>query len=198
MNPMDQITPSYRPAPLQDIRRPLPASAPAPRADFRPVPPPSLSNPVTQAVLPASPSPQPAFDELDSVLEDVNRQVAAPATAPKKRSFSLKLRKPKLPKYSFNLRRALPIIAAVVVAATLSAAATYAFKNAAKPASGQIVPGKVGTADTATEAIQAAGGQVIQPSDLSDFSQTLQSKINNLSDAQDFDAASLSDHNLGL
>jgi hypothetical protein len=144
-------------------------------------------------------------DELEKILQAVNNRVAAPinpnSSKPKAQIFK-KVLSTTSTKAKGARRTSRPILAMTVVvfvALTLSAVAIFAYKQGsrASPLVNQ-QPGKVGTSYVAGDAIQAAGGTLVRPSDLDDYSQSLQQSLNALNDKQDFDPGSLSDAVLGL
>jgi hypothetical protein len=138
-------------------------------------------------------------DELDQILQAVNNRVKEPVkspTSPKKEILSKTLSKAK-PK----LRAPKSVGVAAIVCAVmllLVGVAVYSYKQGSSSAVAAKAPSKVGTSYKASGAIQAAGGKLVYPADLDDYSQILQDKINGLNDSQDFDTTSLSDGVLGL
>jgi hypothetical protein len=89
------------------------------------------------------------------------------------------------------------IIATVFIAAMLSVTAIFAYRQGAISRVGAS-NAKVGTASSASSSISDAGNLLVRPSDLDDYSQSLQTKISNLNDSQDFSQQPLSDQMLGL
>jgi len=144
--------------------------------------------------------------ELDHILQDVNKKVEeANNKADAKDRFAFlnrKLRTKTRPKpdKAKSAKPALAVIVAIIFALSLSVAAYYAFKPAKSKTINNTTTnnGKVGTSSSSSDAVQAAGGTLVKPSDLSDLSNTLQSKINGLNDSQDFNQQALSDQALGL
>lgn len=144
-------------------------------------------------------------DELEKILQAVNNRVAGPISAnspkPKAQMFkkALNTASTKAKGVKRTSRPILAMTVVVFVAIALSAVAIFAYRqgsNASTLVNQQ--PGKVGTSFTAGAAIQAAGGTLVRPSDLDEYSQSLQQSLNALNDKQDFDSNSLSDAVLGL
>jgi hypothetical protein len=139
-------------------------------------------------------------DELDSILQAVNNRVKTPPAGPAKQPSKLAAKlKPGGERIKGHIKSSKPIGAiamALSMAILLSAAAVFAYRQAGSHLSNQ--PGKVGTTSTASSTIQEAGGTLVRPSDLDDFSQALQTKLNSLNDSQDFNSNSLTDQTLGL
>ncbi|HET9850099.1 MAG TPA: hypothetical protein VFP35_00500 [Candidatus Saccharimonadales bacterium] len=139
-------------------------------------------------------------DDLDKILQAVNTKVKIPQVQDKSKSA---LPKPKL-KFSiaslmglFKGPRPVGVLAVTaIVVLALIALAVLAYRNPHHTASYQ--PGKVGTSSSSSDAIQQAGGTLVRPSDLDDYANGLQSKLNSLNDSQDFDSQALSNQNLGL
>jgi hypothetical protein len=140
-------------------------------------------------------------DDLDKILEAVNSRVKAPvAVAPPKpkHQWLKKLTALKKSKAKAEGRRPIGAIAATVtVALLLAATAVLAYHQGANHTGGASIP-KVGTTSAAQNSISEAGNLLVRPSDLDDFSQAMQTKINNLNDSQDFSQAPLTDQMLGL
>jgi flagellar biosynthesis/type III secretory pathway M-ring protein FliF/YscJ len=144
-----------------------------------------------------------AEDDLDKILKAVNNRVAAPL-----QTKSAKSKKKILSRVGAhaakakNLTKSSKPVAAmgvvIIVALMLCVVAVMAYRQGGQSAAAAHQPGKVGTSYTAAAAIQSAGGTLVRPNDLDDYSQTLEAKLNGLNDTQDFDAASLSDSVLGL
>jgi hypothetical protein len=150
-----------------------------------------------QAEQTGAPEPE---DELDKILQAVNNRVQAPAEAKnKKRKLFAKPAKKdkKAGTAKTGPRPVLPMVIVMSVAIGLCAAAVMAYhQSGGKVLSNQ--PGKVGTSSDSSAAIQSAGGTLVRPSDLDDFSQTLSQQLNSLNDKGDFDANSLSTSVIGL
>jgi hypothetical protein len=199
-------SPVAQPAPVAaPPRPPAPASAPTPiRDSFTPeivdsipvkqpglvaAPPANAPTPQTQSQL----RPAGQEDELDQILQAVNNRVKTPQPVTK---ASKPLPKPKMPSIFKGTRNYAVAVAAILIAGALSAAAVFAYRQSAHAVANK--PGQVGTTSTASSAVQSAGGVLIRPSDLDDYSQDLQTKLNNLNDNQDFENNSLSDKMLGL
>jgi hypothetical protein len=163
---------------------------------------PNAVEPVIQ--LPNSPPPkaEEPHDDLDKILQAVNNRVAAPmqAQAKPKREIAKKIaaKAAKVKPVNSNSKPVGLTVAVVMIALVLSVLAVRAYRqtSSAAPLSNQ--PGKVGTSYTASGAIQSAGGSLVRPADLDDYSQELQTKLNSLNDSQDFAGQSLSDQVLGL
>jgi hypothetical protein len=193
VNPSPQAKPGT-PKPMQpQIVQDIPVKAQAPAA--------RLSSDVVAKAASQAGSTRLADKELDQILKDVSHEVKNPKTSNTGTQSITKKAGAKSHGLQLPLARvksALPALAAVVIAAALSAAAVYAFKQTQKPASSASSAGKVGTSSTSSDAIQAAGGTLITPSDLDNFSSSVQSQTNGLNDAQDFNAKDLADQNLGL
>lgn len=141
-------------------------------------------------------------DDLDKILEAVNNRVKSPTPTAesKKKSFGKKLL-PKTGKSTDTTKQRRPIglvIIVLIVAMMLCATAIFAYRDGNRTATATTQAGKVGTSYTASSAIQEAGGALVNPADLDDYAQTLQTKLNSLNDSQDFDSGSLSDQLLGL
>jgi hypothetical protein len=145
-------------------------------------------------------------DDLDKILQAVNNRVKAPSAAVKSKPkgeilSKLKSKFGKIKGADNTNTTRKPIVAmsvVVFIAVSLSTVAVMAYRQGQNSSAQAKQPGKVGTSYTAGAAIQAAGGTLVRPSDLDDYSQTLSEKLNGLNDSQDFDAASLSDGVLGL
>lgn len=142
-------------------------------------------------------------DDLDKILQAVNSRVKTPLKAPAKpksqAAAKLIAKASGFKNLTKNSRLAAALAVVAIMFIALSTVAVMAYRQGGKnsPALAS-QPGKVGTSYQAGDAIQAAGGTLVRPSDLDDFSQTLQDKLNALNDSQDFDSASLSDQTLGL
>jgi hypothetical protein len=141
-------------------------------------------------------------DDLDKILQAVNNRVSAPQAAPSK---SKKL--PSIPKFGVggeklknivkSPKAVAPIAVALIVAIMLSVTAVIAYRQGTHTKiSGQA--GLVGTSSASSAAIQQAGGVLVRPNDLDDFSQELQSKLSSLNDSQDFSSQALTDQVLGV
>jgi hypothetical protein len=141
-------------------------------------------------------------DDLDKILQAVNNRVQVPMKPqPKAKKEILSKVAAKAAKAKGLSKNSKPVgamIAVVVVALTLCALAVYAYHQGAKSTTLASQAGKVGTSSAAAASIQAAGGTLVRPSDLDDYSQTLSSQLNSLNDSQDFSATPLSDAVLGL
>ena len=142
-------------------------------------------------------------DDLDKILQAVNSRVKAPISLSPKKPKNYRISKiiRKVGEAKSDGQRQKPVLAmsvVIIVAMTLSAIAVLAYRQGSKASTLTAQPGKVGTSYTAGAAIQAAGGTLVRPSDLDDYSQTLQESLNALNDKQDFDAASLSAQIIGL
>jgi hypothetical protein len=162
--------------------------------------------------LPAMPLPQPSSvakpgaqpeDELDKILQAVNNKVKAPMSTPvsKKQLFNKKLlpRRGSSKAESPNLKKPIgPVLVVVIVALMLCTTAVLAYRDGNRKATAANQPSKVGTSYTASSSIQDAGGALVNPADLDDYAQNLQTKLNALNDSQDFTSDSLSDQTLGL
>jgi hypothetical protein len=155
------------------------------------------SSPPSSAAEPAQP-----HDDLDKILQAVNNRVATPAPAPASpKSEIVKKIADKAAKVKPANSGAKPIgltLAVIAIALALSFLAYRAYHQTNSAASLSNQPGKVGTSYTASGAIQSAGGALVRPADLDDYSQELQTKLDSLNDSQDFAANSLSDQVLGL
>jgi hypothetical protein len=138
--------------------------------------------------------------DIVKVLIDVSKGVKQDKQDnPKKKGFFAKKNNPaaKIPKPQK------PIVLTAVaffVAGCLSAAAVMAFKPTTQTSNqtNQNVPGKVGTSSEASDAVQAAGGTLVSPGDLTDLANLFESELNELNESQDFNSTDLSDKNLGL
>ena len=181
------------------------ASFPVKQQDAAPAQPqaatPGMSGPIQNT---PNPSLKPE-DDLDKILEAVNNRVKAPEkpTNPKKKKLAKTLfgRTARLKDKTGKTKNPKPIGAMIVVlmvALMLSATAILAYREGGHTAATTAGAGKVGTSYTASSAIQEAGGSLVNPADLDDYAQTLQTKLNSLNDSQDFTTSSLSDQVLGL
>lgn len=142
-------------------------------------------------------------DDLDKILQAVNSRVKAPIALDPKKPKNYRISKiiRKVGEIKPVGQRQKPVLAmsvVIIVAMTLSTIAILAYRQGNKASTLTAQPGKVGTSYTAGAAIQAAGGTLVRPSDLDDYSQTLQESLNALNDKQDFDAGSLSAQIIGL
>jgi hypothetical protein len=162
---------------------------------------PAAPAPVIQ--MPSSPAQsEESHDDLDRILKAVNSRVAAPppeAGKPKKQIVKKIAAKAAQVKPGNKSPKPLVVtVAVIIIALVLCALAVYAYRQggSASPLSNQ--PAKVGTSYTASDAIQSAGGTLVRPSDLDDYSQELQTKLNSLNDSQDFAPQPLTDQVLGL
>lgn len=154
--------------------------------------------------MPSAPLTQPPTqegDELDRILQAVNNRVQAPTQPAPRKSKQLaaklaaKAPKPKLPGTSKPVGA---ILAAVLVFVILSACAVIAYRGSGKSAALSGKNGTVGTSYQSASSIQTAGGTLVRPADLDNYSQDLQTKLNDLNDSGDFDPNSLSSAVLGL
>ncbi len=141
--------------------------------------------------------------ELDNILKDVNKKVKDDDSkdGAKAQKIKAKLLSKKSKTEKTSKRPILIVVAAVLVALGLSASAVYAFKQAgsdAQKTSSTDKPSTVGTSVNSSDAVKAAGGTLVQPGDLTDLSSDLNTKLNALSDTQDFSANDLADQTLGL
>jgi hypothetical protein len=146
----------------------------------------------------APPQPQ---DDLDKILQAVNSKVKTPDTPDDSKKKTGKKFLSKSAQTKDNTRRTRPIgpaIVVLVVALMLSATAIFAYREGNRTATATKEASKVGTSYTASSSIQEAGGTLVNPSDLDDYAQTLQTKLNSLNDSQDFTTNSLGDKVLGL
>ena len=162
---------------------------PQPAISAAPVPPATNTNPQPE-------------DDLDKILQAVNNRVKSPVPVAesKKKMFSKKL-PPKTDKPSDKAKQHRPIgpvIIVLIIAIMLCATAIFAYRDGNRTATAAAQAGKVGTSYAASSAIQEAGGALVNPADLDDYAQTLQTKLSSLNDSQDFDSGSLSDQLLGL
>lgn len=217
MSPKSNPAPTIAPKPMQDIKPPEPTKNAAPSNTDLIQTEIEHGIPVKQPDQPASGAPaggskNPIVDtsqfiqesaqndtELEKVLKDVNRKVKDADKKVKKRSF-LRFKKavppeakpaktapsPKSPK------PALIATVAVLVAAGLAVAAFYAFRQSESTSSNQT---------SLTSSNENAGSNTLQevkPEDLRNLYADVQSKLNSLNDAQDFNSQALSDQSLGL
>jgi len=142
-------------------------------------------------------------DDLDKILEAVNNRVKAPVPATAKTKVpgaiaqKVKAGGGKVKDKVGTSKPLGALVATVLVALMLAATAVFAYRQGATTKVGASVP-KVGTTSSASNSIQDAGNLLVRPSDLDDFSQTLQTKIDGLNDSQDFTQQPLSDQMLGL
>jgi hypothetical protein len=141
--------------------------------------------------------------ELDNILKDVNHDIKNGNDKPAKRQKASRQNVLKRAKPAAKTGSHKPILLTaivILVSAGLSVAAVYAFKETGSPSAAQsnTSAGTVGTRSASGSAVQAAGGTLVTPGDLSDLSNTLTSDINALNDTQDFNPEALSDQNLGL
>jgi hypothetical protein len=163
---------------------------------------PAPSAPVIQ--MPNSPPPAPAepHDDLDKILQAVNNRVATPMQPQSKpKTDIVKKIAGKAAKVKPANKSSKPVgltAAVIIVAVTLSVLAVRAYHQAGSAAPLSSQPGKVGTSYAASGAIQSAGGTLVRPADLDDYSQELQKQLNSLNDSQDFAVQPLSDQVLGL
>lgn len=211
VNPFTGLTHSAaRPAtPAPQPRPVMPAAAPAAGPPIPVAPQVVASIPVAQPGQMAASVPPPAAsgptgqdDDLDRILEAVNNRVKAPAPAPTNKVPGKIIKKavagPAKLKSKVGVKKPVGAIAATLaVAVLLAATAVMAYRQGATSQVGAAVA-KVGTTSGASNSIQDAGNLLVRPSDLDDYSQSLQTKINNLNDSQDFDQKPLSDQMLGI
>jgi hypothetical protein len=161
---------------------------------------PVIQMPDSPAAQPAASEPGQPHDDLDRILQAVNNRVATPQTAPKAKKEIVKKIAGQAAKIKPANKNSKPIgltIAVIVIAVALSILAVRAYRQTGAAALPN-QPGKVGTSYTASGAIQSAGGTLVRPADLDDYSQELQKQLDSLNDSQDFAANSLSDQVLGL
>jgi hypothetical protein len=158
----------------------------------------AASNPITQSRQSVEESNK-KEEELEPILKDVNQSVAKQdENTPKKSKFSLfkktaakKELKPK------NTKPIFAVLAAVLVAGALSVAAFYAFKpKEATNSKGSQSAASNGVGSSSNQAQTV--NNAVQPADLANLASSLQSKMNSLNDAQDFNQTDLSDQSLGL
>lgn len=174
------------------------------------------SEPASNDATPAVPSKQ--FIEaggkgdkhLENLLKDASKSVKGLTDLPAKKSrMSLKklfTKKPQpkaaeavapsvtTPSPAPKTNRRTPLVAVVIAfiaAAALTAVAIYAFRQNQSASTG--VSSKSNAVSN-----QTASGTALESSELNSLATDLQSKIDQLDDAQDFDAGSLSDQNIGL
>lgn len=151
----------------------------------------------------SSPAEAQPEDDLEKILQAVNNRVNAPINSQSKprRRLNLNLvgKLAGLKNITGNSRLAAALAVVVLMFIALSTVAVMAYRQGTKSSAALTKqPGKVGTSYQASSAIQAAGGTLVKPSDLDDFSQTLEDKLNSLNDSQDFDPSALSSQALGL
>jgi hypothetical protein len=211
--PMPQ-QPQPAPAPQPQLPQLQPASGPAAvqivdsipmHQPGQPVaPPPRVSQPTSApaAQMPAYGSqPPPEEDDLDRILQAVNNRVKAPQPPAKTKKLRVPAPLAGGPRKIKSVWKApkhlglIGITSAVVILLTMTA--IFAYRQGAQTKL-STQPGKVGTSATAANSIQEAGGVLVRPNDLDDFSQDLQKKLTGLNDSQDFGANALSDQVLGL
>jgi hypothetical protein len=138
--------------------------------------------------------------EMDKILEDVNQKVksAAAEVKPKKSWLAFLKKRPAASKMVTDTepapqskpRRSLPLIitaVAILVGLALSAAAYFAFSEE---------PSQPANVSTVRDP-ESANTSVV-PEDIDNLNADLQSEIDSLNSAQDFDSAALSDPTLGL
>ena len=197
VRPDDSIqTPISVPLPTTNVVESIPVHQQSPELQSQ-----SAAIPVVQ--MPGPSIDTPPEDDLDKILQAVNSRVSAPQSSltPKAKAAPLskilgKAKKFKLPSNPPRTIVAMGVV--VIIAIGLSVVAVMAYHQGQQTSALTKQPGKVGTSYTASASIQAAGGTLVRPSDLDDYSQTLSQKLNGLNDTQDFDSASLSDATLGL
>jgi uncharacterized protein YaaR (DUF327 family) len=101
-----------------------------------------------------------------------------------------------------NHKPLMVVFVTIAIASALSVSTYFAFKQnkATNPSaiSNKSTNEKDGTSSASSGALQAAGGALVSPSDLSDLSLAVQSKVNSFNDNQDYNQTDLSDQNLGL
>lgn len=212
MSPVSTSIPQA-PQPVSAVVQPVPLSAPPPsptQSTTEIVSSIPMSQP-SQGPIPSSP-PVPAQmpgnvqnqavepqDDLDKILQAVNNRVNEPLqpkpNAKSKILTKITAKKPSVPKTAKPVGAMAAVVCVVLV---LSAVAVLAYRQGGKTSALANQPGKVGTSSASGAAIQSAGGTLVRPSDLDDYSQTLSTKLNALNDAQDFSADKLSDQVLGL
>jgi hypothetical protein len=203
------------PAPMANTFSAPPASAPMPAAPAAPtqivqdipVRAPHMAQPTAPSMnmpssMPATPTyaNQPDDSHMDSLLQDVNQKVGTteadksksklaavnPANNAKVAAAKKSLSKP-----------VLPLGVAVLIFVALS---VMAFMVMGRGGTKQNLPAVhlVGTSAASSDTIQAGGGSLVSTSEIDDFSKTVNSKINGMNDAQDFDQSPLSNEKLGL
>jgi hypothetical protein len=143
-------------------------------------------------------------DDLDRILEAVNSRVGAPSAPVQAKAKAPAALAKKAAAGGGKLKNKLgakkpvgAILATLAVAIMLSITAVFAYRQGAGSRVGASSP-KVGTSSSASSSISEAGNLLVRPSDLDDYSQSLQTKINGLNDSQDFNQQPLSDQMLGL
>lgn len=141
-------------------------------------------------------------DDLDKILQAVNNRVKAPEkpAESKKKELGNKLsaKAGKFKNKTRGTKPLAPVAVVLIIVLMLSATAIFAYREGNRTATAAKQAGKVGTSYTASSAIQEAGGTLVNPADLDDYAQTLQTKLNALNDNQDFSSSNLSDQVLGL
>ncbi len=156
------------------------------------------ANPIIQ--MPSSPIAQAEpEDDLEKILQAVNNRVAQPTSDKNSKKAEAAKKVAKKAASLPHLLKGGPIVIAVVavaIAFSLSVLAFYSFKHAPAKLSGK--SGVVGTTYAASDAIQQAGGTLVRPADLDDYSSQLQTKLNALNDSGDFDSTPINDKVLGL
>ena len=168
---------------------------------------PGMAPAATPLPVAAAPAAQPAQapaadDDFEKILKAVNNRVQAPLQPPPKTrgkmvaKLASKVAKAKpAPK---NNRPIGTMIAVGAVFLILSIVAVLAYKQGSKGSVLSNQASRVGTSYQSAASIQAAGGKLVGPGDLDDYSQDLGKKLNSLNDNQDFSADALSNSVLGL
>jgi antitoxin component HigA of HigAB toxin-antitoxin module len=146
--------------------------------------------------------------QLEELLKDVNKEVKNTPDSNKKESLFKKIffhnkkaKNQKELKTSVQEKPILAIILASVITSGLTASAVYAFTHGSNNNANNKTsptPSKVGTSSTSSNAVQAAGGILVSPGDVTDLSSSINSKLSQYNDSQDFNGNDLSDKNLGL
>jgi hypothetical protein len=140
----------------------------------------------------------------DKILQDVNRSVREPDNKPPKKSlFSFRKKKPSpkpesaKPEKAESSKPITVVIAALFAAVVLSVAAIYAFST---NKTGMTTPqaNTNNTASTTNTSSSSAQNTKITSSELTKASSDLNSRIDSLNDAQDFNVNDFSDSSLGL
>jgi hypothetical protein len=140
--------------------------------------------------------------ELESVLKDINKDVKngdkkSPKPSLMQRLFSKKVNqkeKTKEVKDKAQPQQARPlfaIVAAFIIAGGLSALAFHVYSQEQKTGSNKNQPSVSSTKKTTVQ-------NLVKPTDLSDLSYTMASKLSQFNNTQDFNSTDLSDKNLGL
>ena len=138
--------------------------------------------------------------DMVKVLKDVSKEVKKEKQEDSKKKGFFAKKKNSVSKIPKPHKPVVITAVAFFVAGCLSAAAVMAFKQSTQVSNqtNQNVPGKVGTSANASDAVQAAGGTLVTPGDLTDLANLFESELNQLNESQDFNNTDLSDKNLGL